>query len=80
MIGNPPENEEYARIRLILVETGEELFYSELLKPGTRSAYVTLERVPALGEYPATVVFILFEPGSMTQTSQLEAGVLLTVK
>lgn len=80
MIGNPQENKAYARVQLVLDETGEELFYSELLKPGMRSAYVTLDRVPAPGEYPATAVFLLFEPESMTQTSEIEAGVLLTVE
>lgn len=80
MIGNPQENKEYARVRLVLDETGEELFYSELLKPGMRSAYVTLDRVPETGEHSATAVFLLFEPDSMTQTSEIEAGVLLTVE
>jgi len=80
MIGNPQENQEYARVRLVLDETGEELLYSALLKPGMRSAYVTLDRVPLPGEHPATAVFLLFEPDSMTQTSEIEAGVLLTVE
>ena len=80
MIGNSPENKEYARVRLVLDETGEELFYSELLKPGMRSAYVTLDRVPMPGEHPATAVFVLFEPDGMAQISEIEAGVLLTVE
>lgn len=80
MIGNPQENKEYVRVRLILDETGEELFCSDILEPGMRSAYVTLDRVPTPGEYSATAVFLLFEPDSMIQTSEIEAGVLLTVK
>lgn len=80
MIGNPPENTEYARVRLVLDETGEELFHSELLKPGMRDAYVTLDSVPASGEYAATAVFLLFEPDNMTQNSEIEAGVILTVE
>lgn len=80
MIGNPQENKEYTKVRLVLDETGEELFCSEFLKPGMRSAYVTLDRAPVPGEYPATAIFLLYEPDSMAQTSEIEAGVLLTVK
>lgn len=80
MIGNPQENKEYARVRLVLDETGEELFYSDLLKPGTRSAYVTLNQVPEPGEHSATAVFLLFEPDSMTPISEIEAGVWLTIE
>jgi len=80
MIGNPQENKEYAKVRLILDETGEELFDSDFLKPGMRSAYVTLDRVPEPGTHSATAVFLLFEPDSITPTSEIEAGVMLTVE
>lgn len=80
MIGNPQENKEYTRVRLVLDKTGEELLYSDLLKPGERNAYVTLDYVPEPGEYTATATFMLFEPDSMAQTSEIEAGVTLTVE
>ena len=80
MIGNPAENEQYVKVKLILDDTGEELFCSEILKPGERNAFVELEEVPEAGENAATAVFMVYDPESMEQITEIEAGVLLTVE
>jgi hypothetical protein len=80
MIGNPAENEQYVKVKLILDATGEELFFSELLKPGERNAYVDLSLVPEAGEHTTTAVFMVYDPESMEQLSEIDAGVLLTVQ
>lgn len=80
MIGNPAENEQYVKVKLTLNDTGEELFCSEILKPGERNAYVYLEQVPEVGEYIATAVFMVYDPDSMEQITEIDAGVLLTIE
>jgi len=80
MIGNPAENEQYVKVKLILDATGEELFCSEMLKPGERNAYVDLEQVPEAGEHITTAIFMVYDPESLEQISEIDAGVLLTVE
>ncbi len=80
MIGNPAENEQYVKVKLILDDTGEELFCSEILKPGERNAYVELEEVPEAGEHSATAIFMVCNPESKEQITEIEAGVLLSVE
>lgn len=80
MIGNPTENEQYVKVKLILDDTGEELFCSDILKPGERNAYVELERVPEAGEHTATAVFMVYDSETMEQMTEIDAGVLLTVE
>lgn len=80
MIGNPADNEQYVKVKLILDDTGEELFCSEILKPGERNAYVKLGQVPEAGEHSTTAVFMVYDPVSMEQITEIDAGVLLTVE
>ncbi len=80
MIGNPAENEQYVKLKLILDDTGEELFCSGILKPGERNAYVELEEVPEAGEHSATAVFMVCDPESLEQITEIDAGVLLNVE
>ena len=79
MVGNPSENEQNVIVRLVLDATGEELYCSELLKPGERSAYVDLDPVPGAGEHTATAVFMVYDPETSEQISEIDVGVLLTV-
>jgi len=80
MIGNPAENEQYVKVKLILDDTGEELFCSDILKPGERNAYVELEQVPEAGEHTATAVFMVYDPETMEHVTEIDAGILLTVE
>lgn len=80
MIGNPAENEQYAKVKLILDDTGEELFCSEILKPGERNAYVDLGQVPETGVHRTTAVFMVYDPENMEKITEIDASVLLTVK
>lgn len=80
MVGNPTENEQYVKVKLILDDTGEELYCSEILKPGARNAYVELSKVLEAGEHGATAVFMVYDPESMEQVTEIDAGVLLSVE
>ncbi len=79
MIGNPADNESGTFVRLILDDTGEEIYCSEIMQPGERKAYIVLERPPEPGEYAATAVFCMVNE-SEELIGEVEAGVRLTVK
>lgn len=78
MIGNPVENEADAYVILTLDETGEEIFCSEILKPGERAAYVNLNHKLETGEHAATATFVVLgEDGE--EEGAVQAGIIITV-
>lgn len=79
MIGNPAENRENLKIKVILDETGETIFESAELKPGDRIPYVTLDIVPKPGEHLATATFIIQDPESRETIGAVDTGLLMTV-
>ena len=80
MVGNSTDNEESVLVKLFLNETGEEIYCSEVLKPGERSAYGVLSLIPELGEYEVTAVFYILQPESAEISGEIEAELLLTVE
>ena len=80
MIGNPVDNKESVLVRLFLNETEEEIYCSEILKPGERSAYGVLSLIPEPGEYGVTAVFYILQPESTEISGEIEAELLLTVE
>ena len=80
MIGNSTDNEESVLVRLFLDETGEQIYCSEVLNPGERSAYGVLSVIPEPGEYKVTAVFYILQPESTEISSEIEAELLLTVE
>lgn len=80
MIGNPEENAENVRVSLILDDTGSDIYLSEVLEPGQRSAYVKIEAGLEPGEYPVTAVFHILDSESGAAVGEIQAGVVLTVR
>ena len=80
MIGNSTDNKESVQVRLFLNESGEEIYCSEVLKPGERTAYGILSLIPDPGEYEVTAVFYILQPESTEISSEIEAELLLTVE
>ena len=80
MIGNSRDNKELVRVRLFLNDTGEEIYCSEILKPGERTAYGVLSLVPGPGEYEVTAVFYILQLESTEISSEIEAELLLTIE
>ncbi len=54
---NPKGNPCYFQIDLILEETGETVYQSEMFKPGTGIETPKLDTIPAPGVYKATIVY-----------------------
>lgn len=54
---NPEGNPCYFQIDLILEETGETVYQSEMFKPGTGIETPKLETIPSPGVYKATIVY-----------------------
>lgn len=53
-IGNPPENDCYFRVTLLL-EDGTRLFRSEMIEPGKGFHSIELEKAMEAGTYPAVI-------------------------
>lgn len=54
---NPEGNPCYFQIDLILEETGETIYQSEMFEPGTGIETPKLETIPSPGVYKATIVY-----------------------
>ena len=79
-IPNPPQNFCQIRISLIL-EDGNVIWTSELVKPGEETSPVVLNEALAKGEYGATIKYECFRMDeAMTPLNGAEANVRLKVK
>lgn len=79
MIGNPEENKWNIRVELVLDETGTKIYESEVLQPGNRQTYITLDSIPKAGEHSVTAIFYLLEEDGETVVSEIDAGLLVDV-
>lgn len=79
MIGNPEENKWDIRVELVLDETGTKIYESEVLQPGNRQAYITLDSIPKAGEHSVTAIFYLLGEDGETVVSEIDAGLLVDV-
>lgn len=80
MIGNPDENEMAVLVVIFRDDNGEELYRSDLIRPGERQAYGYLGVMPAAGEYLLTAVFQLVNVETQEIGGEVEAGLVLTVE
>ena len=81
MLGNPAKNTRDCRVTLILDETKETLYESEILCPGEREAYIAVNTA-MFGEektdsYPATAIFEVIDPDTAEVIGQIQAGVII---
>lgn len=80
LLGNPESNVRDCRVRLVLDQTGQTIFESELLRPGERVAYATLELEPfeelgSTGPYAATAEFEVLDQTTGELICTVEAAV-----
>lgn len=80
MIGNPDVNERDFCITLTLDEDGSIIYQSPVIKPGSRIAYVTLDKKLESGEYTATAEFAVLDPESGAAVGAVDAGIRLLVE
>lgn len=64
---NPPENDCYLVMRLVLSETGEELFESKMIEPGKGLYAVTLSRALSPGTYKAQLQYEAYDRASLSR-------------
>lgn len=57
---NPERNNVYFRISMILTETGEEIYKSNLIQPGQTLYEIELSKTVSAGEYPLTIKYETF--------------------
>lgn len=79
MISNSQEDQDL-QVKLILDATGAEIYLSEVIQPGKRKAYVTMDNIPEVGEHKLTAVFYYLDRESGQAVGEVEAGLLMTVK
>lgn len=80
MMGNPGENENNVFVRLLMDETGTEIFRSEILKPGERSPYAVLDLVQEPGDYAVTAVFNILGEDDVNVIGEIEVAIIMTVE
>ena len=83
LLGNPEQNTRNCRVTLVLDETGETLYQTDVLEPGEREAWAELDTEPFGGEagnYAATALFEILDEETGETIGTVEAGVTLTVE
>ncbi len=79
-IENPAENRYLMAVELTLADGGEVLHRTGYLKPGQGIETLTLEEMPAPGEYNAIAYFCAFDFETLDLLGILEQPVALTVE
>lgn len=72
---NPEGNPCYFQIDLILEETGETVYKSEMFKPGTGIEAPKLDTIPSPGVYKATIVY---NTQSLSDNTAMNGAVIQT--
>lgn len=80
LIENPGNNAKLLQVRIVSDETGEELYTSKYLKPGTYIENAKLDKVLEKGSYPATAYFLAYEQDSAEYIGQTGAQLTITVQ
>lgn len=78
-IENNPQNRYVMQVRLILDETGEEIYSTDLIDPGYYIQAAKLHKEPEPGKYPATAIFTALYPDTEKIVGQVGANVTLHV-
>jgi hypothetical protein len=64
---NPEENDCYMSFQIILTDTGESLYASEMIAPGTSIENIVLSRMLQQGEYRAGMIIRAYAPENFTE-------------
>lgn len=79
-IENVPGNRYVMKVAIALDDTGETVFESGGLKPGTYLEDITLTRDLERGDHLATAVFTAFDPDTLEEAGRAAAQVTLLVQ
>lgn len=79
MLENPQNNHKLLTAELVLDATGETLYQSGALQPGSYLAEITLKRPLSKGDYPVTVYLRAYHEDTQQLIGQTGASVNLTV-
>ena len=78
-IENVPNNHYLMRVEITRDDTGELIYSTKYIEPNSHIQRVALDTVLEKGDYPCTVVFYAYEPGSLTQMGQVTTRINLHV-
>lgn len=78
-IENIPNNRYYMVVRLVLDDTGQEVYESGGIKPGQFIENAPLKEPLSKGNYPATAVFTAVDPDTLKEIGRAQAQVTLSV-
>lgn len=67
-------------MRIVINDTGEEVYASKYIKPGTYIESAKLDKVLEKGTYDATAYFSAFEEESAAYIGQTGAQIAITVQ
>ncbi len=79
MFENDIENQKYLQVELILDETGETLYTSDLIQPGSHVATCTLSKKLGKGQHSCTAMIYAFRLDDQSFLGQAAAGIILEV-
>ncbi len=80
LIENPGNNAKLLQVRIVINDTGEEIYASKYIKPGTYIESAKLDKVLEKGTYDATAYFSAFEEESAAYIGQTGAQIAITVQ
>lgn len=80
LIENPGNNAKLLQVRIVINDTGEEVYASKYIKPGTYIESAKLDKVLEKGTYDATAYFSAFEEESAAYIGQTGAQIAITVQ
>ncbi|MEG0257447.1 MAG: hypothetical protein RR632_04035 [Christensenella sp.] len=79
MIENPTYNTFLMKVEIKLDATGDTVYTTDILNPGTSIALDVLDKELKAGEYPATAGIYAYDPTTEELVGQTAAGIVITV-
>lgn len=80
MIENPTYNTYLMKVQITLNDTGQTVYETDLLKPGTAIALDSLDVPLEKGEYPATAMITAYDADTNGEIGKTAAGLTITIK
>jgi len=79
LFANPEDNDKFLTFEIILTDTGETLYASGMVEPGSCIEIIELSRALAIGEYNAVVKIGMFKPECLSEICSERVSFKLTV-
>lgn len=79
MITNPSDNKYKTSVIITLNENDQEVYASEILEPGDRVRFATLQGSLPKGEYPATAMFTILDLQTGERVGAVAAKLNITI-